>query len=155
MDQDQTWRAGRPRPRLHCDGNPAPHGRGTAAPTFEIYVRIRIIRGPCLLWPNGWMDHDSTWYGGRPRPRRHCVRWGPSCPQRGTAPIFGPCLLWPNECPSQLLMSTCFLLAYIVCDLVTSSLPVDSVRAVVIVWRIRGEIIITVLCRVVCYSSAQ
>ena len=21
--------------------------------------------GPCLLWPNGWMDEDATWYGGR------------------------------------------------------------------------------------------
>jgi len=27
---------------------------------------------------------------------RHCVRWGPTSPKRGTAPIFGPCLLWPN-----------------------------------------------------------
>jgi len=35
--------------------------------------------GPCLLWPNGWMDQDATWYAGRPRPRHiHCVRWGPS-----------------------------------------------------------------------------
>jgi len=22
----------------------------------------------CLLWPNGWMDQDATWQGGRPRP---------------------------------------------------------------------------------------
>jgi len=22
------------------------------------------IIGPCLLWPNGWMDQDATWYGG-------------------------------------------------------------------------------------------
>jgi len=35
--------------------------------------------GPCLLWPNAWMVQDTTWYRGRPRPRRHCVRWGPSC----------------------------------------------------------------------------
>jgi len=28
-----------------------------------------------VLWSNGWMDPDATWYGGRPRPRRHCVRW--------------------------------------------------------------------------------
>ena len=21
------------------------------------------IFGPCLLWPNGWMDQDVTWYG--------------------------------------------------------------------------------------------
>jgi len=25
--------------------------------------------GPNLLWLNGWMDQDVTWYGGRPRPR--------------------------------------------------------------------------------------
>ena len=24
---------------------------------------------PCLLWPNGWIDEDATWYGSRPRPR--------------------------------------------------------------------------------------
>ena len=38
------------------------------------------IFGPCPLWPNGWMDQDATWYGGRPRPRRHCVRWRLSSP---------------------------------------------------------------------------
>jgi len=31
------------------------------------------ILGVCLLWPNGWMHHNSTWYGGRPRPRRYCL----------------------------------------------------------------------------------
>jgi len=33
-----------------------------------------------VLWPNGWMGQDVNWYGGRPRPRPHCVRWGPSSP---------------------------------------------------------------------------
>jgi len=59
---------------------------------------------------NGWMDQDTTWYGGRPRPRWHCVRWGPSSPtERGTAahPSLGPCLLWPNGRPSQQLQSSC------------------------------------------------
>ena len=51
------------------------------------------ISGPCLLWPNGWMDQGATWYGGKPRPRRHCIRWGRSCT---AIPDFGPCLLWPN-----------------------------------------------------------
>jgi len=37
------------------------------------------IFGPCLLWPNGWMDQDATLYRGRPQPKRHCVTWGPSC----------------------------------------------------------------------------
>jgi len=53
------------------------------------------IFGPCLLWPNGWMDQDATWHGGRPQPRRPCgVRWGPSPSppsQKGAKPpTFGP-----------------------------------------------------------------
>ena len=68
----------------------------------------RPLFGRRLLWSNGWMDQDATWYEGRPRPRRHCVRWGSSYPQKGVQPpIFRPCLLWPNDRPSQLLMSTC------------------------------------------------
>ena len=60
-----------------------------------------------VLCPNGWMDQDATWYRGRPRPRPHCVRWGPSspAPERGTAtPTFGP-----NGSPShsQQLLSSC------------------------------------------------
>jgi len=68
------------------DGDPVPQ-KGHKPPIF----------GPCLLWPKGWMDQDATWYGGRPRPWRHCVGWGSNFPKKGTAPkIFGPCLLWPN-----------------------------------------------------------
>jgi len=47
----------------------------------------------------------TTWYSDRPRPRRHCVRWGPSFPHImvHSSPFphfsarvyFGPCLLWP------------------------------------------------------------
>jgi len=63
------------------------------------------IFDPCLLRPNGCMDQDTTWYGGRPLPRRHCVRWGPSSPPqkggRAPSPIFGPCLLWPNSWMDQ------------------------------------------------------
>jgi len=39
------------------------------------------IFGTCLLWPNGLIDQDATWYCDRPRPRRHCVRWGPAPPK--------------------------------------------------------------------------
>jgi len=57
-------------------GEPAPPQKVGGAPS--------PILGPCLLWPNGWMDQGSTWHGGRPLPRRHCVRWGPSSPlQKG------------------------------------------------------------------------
>jgi len=36
---------------IALDGDPAPLPQmGTAPPIF----------GPCLLWPNGWMDQDGT-----------------------------------------------------------------------------------------------
>ena len=38
------------------------------------------IFGPFLLWPNGWMHQDATWYGGRPQPKGLGVPWGPSLP---------------------------------------------------------------------------
>jgi len=81
------------------DGNPAPLPRkGDISPSF----------GPCLLWPNGWMDQDATWYKGRPRPRPHCVTWEPrSPPIRGTVPQFWRCLLRSNGRPSQLLLNIC------------------------------------------------
>ena len=45
------------------------------------------IFGPSLFWPNSWMHQDATWYGGRPQPRRLCVRWGPSpLHQKGRSP---------------------------------------------------------------------
>ena len=57
---------------------------------------------------------NETWYGGRPPPRRHCVRWGRSFPpplkKRGTAPQFSARLLCPNGRPSQLLLSSCLIL---------------------------------------------
>jgi len=34
------------------DGDPAPLPQRDTAPIF----------GPYLLWPNGWMDRDATWY---------------------------------------------------------------------------------------------
>jgi len=46
------------------------------------------------------MDHDATWYGVKPRPRPHCVRWGPRSSQKRHVqqppPLFSPRLLWPN-----------------------------------------------------------
>ena len=56
--------------------------KGTGPPIFS----------PSLLWPNGCMDQDATWYGGRPRPTRHCVRCGPSYPQKRAYP---PPHFWP------------------------------------------------------------
>jgi len=42
---------------LALDGDPAPHPKKGAEPQAKII-------SPRLLWPNGWMDHDSkhvTW----------------------------------------------------------------------------------------------
>jgi len=38
--------------------------------------------GVGLLWPKGWMNQDETWYGGKRRLRRHCVRWDPAPPPK-------------------------------------------------------------------------
>jgi len=52
---------------------------------------------PCLLWSNGWMDQDATWYGGKSRPSRRCFRWGRSSPIKGAQPQFSVHVyLWPN-----------------------------------------------------------
>jgi len=86
-----------------CDVDPATSRKRTHSPLPNF--------GPCLLWPNGWMDEDAAWYGSRPRPRTHCTRQGPSSSENGTAapPLFGRCLLWPRSGrTSQLLLSSCF-----------------------------------------------
>jgi len=74
---------------------------GLSALSTDIHCNVGV------LWPNGWMDQDTTWYGGRPRPRRRCLRWGPSSPHgkgHSSSPLFGLCLLWPNGRPSQQLL---------------------------------------------------
>jgi len=60
------------------DGDPiAPAPKGQSPSNFR----------PYLLWPNGWIDQDGTWDGGRPHPRRLCVRWRPSpLPKKGSEP---------------------------------------------------------------------
>ena len=58
------------------DGDPAPLLRW--GPSFSSPLGVQpSMFGPCLLWPNGWMDHDATWYKRSPRSRQHCVRCGP------------------------------------------------------------------------------
>jgi len=97
MDQHETWNGGRLQPWSHCVrfSSPRPKGHsplnfrpgrccvryepissqnwGTAAPTplFGPYIVVKRLYG-CLLC--------MIWYGGRPRPGRHCVRWWPNFP---------------------------------------------------------------------------
>jgi len=69
---------------------------------------IVLDRDPCLPSPKGhsprFSGHICHLVGGRPRPNRHCVRWGlgSPLPKKGTkTPILRPCLLWPNCCVDQ------------------------------------------------------
>ena len=96
MGQDTIWYGGRPQLTPHCArwGHSSHRKRGTAAPHFRNLRHSFCLRPynprPCPLWPNGSMDQDAIWYGGRPRPWRHCVRWGSSSPKKGAQPPFWP-----------------------------------------------------------------
>jgi len=62
---------------LDGDHSTSPKGDRAPSPIF----------GPFLLWPNGWMHRDATWYACRPQPRGLCVRWRPSpLPKKGAEP---------------------------------------------------------------------
>jgi len=127
MDQDEIWHTGGPPPHTVLDGDPAPHGKGhSTLPLSKFtgagFACVRIIRGPCLLWPNGWMDQYKTWHGGRTRPWPHCVRWGPSSSSPKGAqpsPIFGPCLLWPISATVEHLLHFAWVVDDAKCILVT------------------------------------
>ena len=97
------------------DGDPAPPKRAQPSPIFGI----------CLLWSNGWIDQDATWYGGRPRPRRLCVRWGPIPPpqkKRGHRPhSFRPMSIVAKRSPVSAaaeLLLTLLIVAKNVCYIV-------------------------------------
>ena len=68
-----------------------PRGPGDCVRWGPSYPRKRAhpphpIFGPCLLWPNGWMDEDATWYGSTPQLRPRYVLDGvPALSERGTA----------------------------------------------------------------------
>ena len=86
MHQDATWymEVGLSPGDFVLDGDPAPAPKGAEPqPIFDAR----------LLWPNGCMDQDATWYGGRPRPTRHCDRCGPSYRQKKGTPT--PPNFWP------------------------------------------------------------
>jgi len=64
------------------DRDPAPPPQRTQPPIFD----------PCLLSPNGWIDHDETWCGGRPQPGHIALDGDPALPslkgQTGQSPQF-------------------------------------------------------------------
>jgi len=95
MDRDETWLAGRPRPRPHCVrwGSSSPTERGTAAPHIRnlwaqalpasIYSSVHVYCGQTA----GWIKMKLGMEVGLGL--RQIVKWGAgSPPQRGTSPNF-------------------------------------------------------------------
>jgi len=85
------------------DGDPA-------TPRTEGITHYHPVFGPCLLWPNGWMDEDAIRYRSRRRPRPHYIRQDPSSARNGhnSPHHFGPCLLWarsPISATAELLFN--------------------------------------------------
>jgi len=75
-----------------------------------LYVTL-VYRGQTVGWIKMPLGMEV---GGRPRPRRHCVRWGPSFPHgkgHSSPYTFRPtCMLWhgrPSRRPSQQLLRSC------------------------------------------------
>jgi len=88
---------------LDGDRAPPPPKRGQS-PQFSAHVYWGTAQppnfGPYLLWPNGWMDQDATWYEGRPRPRPLSVTLGPSSrSQKGRASNFRPVSIVAKRSP--------------------------------------------------------
>jgi len=71
---------------MEVDLSPGDFVRWGPSPPSPKRGRTPNFAAHCLLWPNGWMDQVTTWYGGRSRLTRHCVRRRPNSPtERGTA----------------------------------------------------------------------
>ena len=88
---------------LHGDPSPLPLPKKMRRQQPPIF-------GPCIVAKRLDGSIYATLYEGRRRPRRHCVRWRPSFPQkRGTAPTpsFWPTFIVAKRRPSQLLLSNC------------------------------------------------
>jgi len=110
--------------RLHSDRCVLPQAQTIVIAQKHVSIFGRLLcyaTGPLscvpvcnvgVLWPNGWIDEDATWCGGRPRPRRHCVRRGPCSPtEKGTAapPTFQPMSIVAKRSP---ILATAELFLY-------------------------------------------
>jgi len=85
-----------------CFTNGSPYAMGplsSVCPVYDVGV----------LWPNGWMDQDATWYGGKPRPRPYCVRWGPASHGKGhSSPHFWPMSIVAKRSPISVTAEVLF-----------------------------------------------
>jgi len=93
MDQDETWRAGRPRPFPHCVrwGPSSPSPKGGQLPQISAHI--------CCGQMAGWIKMPLGMEEGL-GPGNFVLDGDPALPspKRGWIPssIFGPCPLWPN-----------------------------------------------------------
>ena len=59
---------------------------------FALCYRSVVCLSVCdvgVLWPNGWMDPDETWHGGRPRPHHSVLDGDPApLPTKRHSPRF-------------------------------------------------------------------
>ena len=60
---------------------------GTQPPSQKWYTAPPIF-GQCLLWSNGWMDQDPTWYGCIDLGPGNIVLDGDPVPPKGHGPQF-------------------------------------------------------------------
>ena len=83
MDQDATWLVGLIPGDIVLNGYPTPLSQKPVEPP---------IFGPCLLWPNGWMDEDAFSTEVDLSPGHIVLDGDPASPrERGTAaPSFRP-----------------------------------------------------------------
>jgi len=100
--------------QIVLDGNPAPlpkkgvevgFGPGDivldwdAAPPPQKKIGISLAPNfqPMSVVAKRCTYQHTTWCGGKPQFRRHCVRWGPISPfLKGHSPNFRQCPLWPT-----------------------------------------------------------
>jgi len=98
-------------------------------PLSELSVCLSVCDG--VLWPNGWMDQDVSWYGGRPRPGHIVLDGDPAPPPRKglSSPHFSA-----HVCCGQTVahLGNCRALVYymILLSSVTSIIPPAGVRSV-------------------------
>ena len=86
MDENETWRAGRPWSWPHCvrwgPSSPFPKGHSLQF-SPHVYCGQTAV---CI---------SKTWYVGMPQQRRHCVTRGPSSPSpKGDSPQFSAHVRW-------------------------------------------------------------
>ena len=82
MHQDATGYRGRSQPTGLCvRWEPIPLHKKGAEPSPPKKI------GPCLLWPNGWMDQGGTWHEGTPQLGDFVLDGDPvPLPKKGTEP---------------------------------------------------------------------